>query len=210
MSTRQAARFVTFEGIEGSGKSSALAHARTWLEQCGIKTCIAREPGGTPLAEEIRTLVLRIRQEKVAPMAELLLLFAARAQLLAECIQPALSRGEWVLCDRFTDSTYAYQGAGRGMGERPVAELESLVLGALRPDLCILLDAPLEVALSRARGQDRIGSEEQQFMERARACYLERARQQPESCCIVDASLSLHEVCQAVTEALSGLLAEQA
>ncbi len=206
MSERQRGRFITLEGIEGSGKSTMLTHIRGWLKGQGLEVETTREPGGTPLAEEIRSLVLRPREERVDGLAELLLIFAARAQLLAENIRPVLAGGKWVLCDRFTDSTYAYQGAGRGLGEPPVAALEALVQGTFRPDLCLVLDAPVAVAVRRADNCDRIGAEEEEFMARVRACYLERARQRPDSYRVVDAARPLAEVQRAVEEALLPLL----
>ena len=210
MSKNQKGCLITFEGIEGSGKSTVLQHIQDWLQGRGQQVNVVREPGGTPLAEEVRSLVLCPREERVDDMTELLLIFAARAQLLAERVRPALARGEWVLCDRFTDSTYAYQGAGRQLGEEPVAKLETMVQGALRPDLCLLLDAPIADAIPRAVHADRIGAEKQDFMERVRSCYLERARQQPKRYRVVDASQPLAQVLHSVEEALRPCLERSA
>ncbi len=191
-------RFVVLEGGEGAGKSRSLQCLESHLENRGIDVICSREPGGTLLAEELRRLLLSRRKESLDPIAELLLLFAARAQHLAQRIRPALAQGTWVLCDRFSDSSYAYQGVGRGLGSAPVALLEQLVQGTLRPDLVLLLDVPpeqggvraapshrqaelmlpTETAVSGAPALapgDRIGEESLAFHRRVRACYLERA-----------------------------------
>jgi len=144
-------RFVTFEGIEGVGKSTQIAAAQSHLRSRGVDVCVTREPGGTPLAEKIRDLLLDDDNEAMAVDAELLLMFAARAQHLAQKILPELATGHWVLCDRFTDATYAYQGGGRGVGAQRVATIERWVQGTLQPDATILLDAPPDVGLARAR-----------------------------------------------------------
>lgn len=184
-------RFVVLEGIEGVGKTTQMAVARALLGARCPELVVTREPGGTPLAERIRELALAPGPEPLPPRAELLLMFAARAVHLAELIEPALARGAWVLCDRFTDASYAYQGAGRGLGSEAVAVLEREVQGALRPDLVVLLDAPVEVALGRVRARrgavDRFEAERAEFFERARACYLERARAAPDRYAVIDA-----------------------
>jgi dTMP kinase len=190
-------RFITLEGGEGVGKTTNLAFVRDYFAARGLPLCQTREPGGTPLAEEIRSLLLTPRAEVMAPDAELLLVFAARAQHLATVIQPALLRGEWVLCDRFTDATYAYQGGGRGLDVKTIAALETLVQGELRPGLTLLLDVPVEIGMARAaaRGEkDRFEREQGDFFERVRAAYLARAQARPQQFRIIDAGRSLGEV----------------
>jgi dTMP kinase len=194
------ARFVTMEGIEGVGKSTQIARLSTTLAQRAIAHAVTREPGGTPLAEKIRALVLAAADEPMPPCAELLLMFAARAVHLANCIEPALNAGRWVLCDRFTDATYAYQGAGRGLSEEAIAQLEQLVQGGRRPDLTILLDAPVELAMTRMRrrgeapAQDRFEAERADFFERVRLGYLKRAALAPDRIIVIDASRSESQV----------------
>jgi dTMP kinase len=203
-------RFITFEGTEGVGKSTQLETARSALEAAGIGVLVTREPGGTPMAEAIRELLLAPRQESVNSMTELLLMFAARAQHLHERIVPALEQGTWVLCDRFTDATYAYQGGGRGVPQEQIAALEQLVQGDLRPDHVILLDAPVEVGMARARSRsapDRFEREQAAFFQRIRDCYLERARLQPLRYHVVDAAQPLADVSRQVSGLITGLLA---
>jgi dTMP kinase len=191
-------KFITFEGIEGAGKSSQIEAARDLLTAQGKHVITTREPGGTPYAEQIRELVLRPSDEAVAPMAELLLIFAARAQHLNQLITPALAAGQWVLCDRFTDASYAYQSAGRGMSWDDIASLESLVQGALRPDCVFIFDLPVAVGLARAAARngatDRFECERAEFFERVRACYLRRAAEHPLSYNVLDASASMSAV----------------
>jgi len=195
-----AGRFITLEGIEGVGKSTQVARLSAALGLLGIAHVVTREPGGTPLAESIRDVVLSAREESLPPTAELLLMFAARAVHLANHILPSLRAGRWVICDRFTDATYAYQGGGRGLGVDTIAELESMVQGALRPDFTVLLDAPVENALARARRRnagapgDRFERERSEFFERVRNLYLARAAAEPERFAIVDATQSVDEV----------------
>jgi dTMP kinase len=189
--------FITVEGAEGVGKSTNMSFLETHLCERGIDLVVTREPGGTALGEDIRELLLRPRPEPVAASAELLLMFAARAQHINQVIEPALAAGRWVLCDRFTDATYAYQGGGRQLPVELIRELEQLVQGALRPDYTLLLDAPVSVGLSRAgnRGQlDRFEQEELEFFERVRATYLQLARESSGRYRIVDASCPLVEV----------------
>ena len=185
-------RFVTFEGIEGVGKSTQLERLRALLAAGGREVVATREPGGTPLAERIRGLVLERGEEGVPPAAELLLMFAARAVHTANRIRPALARGAWVLCDRYTDATYAYQGGGRGVADPTIAALAGLAHPDLQPDLTLLFDAPVGVALARARGRtadaDRIESETGVFFERVRAKYLELARRDPDRVRVIDAT----------------------
>lgn len=189
--------FITIEGTEGVGKSSNISLIAELLSEAGIDFIQTREPGGTPLAEAIRELLVSPRDEKVCDMTELLLVFAARAQHLEQRIAPALAAGKWVLCDRFTDATFAYQGAARGMGADTIAQLETLVQGERRPDLTLLLDAPVEIGMNRAgkRGAlDRFEQEQISFFERVRQCYLARAAAEPERYRVVDASRDLAAV----------------
>jgi len=203
------ARFVTFEGLEGAGKSTHIEAARAFLAAADRRTVVTREPGGTPLGERVRGLLLDPEGPAVDPRAEALLVFAARADHLAGVIRPALARGEWVLCDRFTDATYAYQGGGRGLDDRDIACLERWVQGALRPDRVLLLDLPGEEGLARASGRsrrDRFEREALEFFARARAKYLERARAEPERYRVIDARAPLEAVRARVLEALGELL----
>ncbi|HQU16319.1 MAG: dTMP kinase [Chromatiales bacterium 21-64-14] len=171
-------RFITVEGTEGVGKSTHMPFLESGLRDRGIDVVVTREPGGTPLGEAVRALVLDQRHQEMAPDTELLLMFAARAQHLAQVVLPALEAGSWVLCDRFTDATYAYQGGGRGVDPARIVELERFVQGDLRPDLTLLLDAPVEIGLERAgrRGPaDRFERETLDFFQRVRAAYRQRA-----------------------------------
>ena len=189
--------FITLEGPEGAGKSTNREHLAARLKEHGIEVVLSREPGGTPLAERIRELLLTPSDEVMNSDAELLLVFAARAQHLAEVICPALRRGAVVLCDRFTDATYAYQGGGRGLSEARIAELERFVQGDLRPDLTLVFDLPVEVGLARAaaRGRlDRFEQEGQVFFEAVRQAYLQRATQVPERYRVLDAAQPLEQV----------------
>ena len=190
-------RFITIEGGEGAGKSTAQAFLAEMLSAKGITVVQTREPGGTPLAEAIRRNLLSLDEEAPVEMAELLLVFAARAQHLAKVIEPALARGEWVLCDRFTDATYAYQGAGRGMSVEQINKLEELVQGDRRPDTVLLMDMPPEIGLQRAKARgalDRFEQEAQAFFERVREGYLRRAKLDPKRYVIVDAAKPLPKV----------------
>jgi dTMP kinase len=203
------ARFITLEGGEGAGKSTSLAFIRDYFAARGLPLVVTREPGGTPLAEQVRELLLQKRDEAVAPDAELLLMFAARAQHIAGLIRPALARGAYVLCDRFTDATYAYQGGGRGLSVARIAELEALVQGDLRPGLTLLLDLPVEQGLARAgerSEKDRFESEQEAFFERVRACYRARAAAEPGRFRVIDASRPIPEVQAALTAALDAWL----
>ncbi len=189
--------FITVEGGEGVGKTTNLKTLEQWIQAQGIPYVLTREPGGTPLAEDIRQLLLDKREESVSATAELLLVFAARAQHLQQVIEPALSAGKWVLCDRFTDATYAYQGGGRGMPGGGIAQLETLVQGELRPDLTLLFDAPVEVGMARAgrRGElDRFEQEKAAFFEQVRQCYLSRARAEPGRFHIIDTDRPLEQI----------------
>lgn len=200
-------RFITVEGIEGVGKSTQMRFIAQWLARYDVAPEVTREPGGTPLAEQIRGLVLSPRDEPMPEMAELLLIFAARAVHLENRIRPALAAGRWVLCDRFTDATFAYQGAGRGLSVERIAELERVVQRGLRPDLTLLLDTEPETGLGRARQRgeaDRFEQEELGFFHRVRQGYLERARAEPQRVRVVDAGGSVEQVQQSI----AGILTE--
>ena len=202
-------KFITIEGTEGVGKSTNLAYVHEWLTNSGVDVVVTREPGGTPLAEEIRALLLTKRDEAVDETAELLLVFAARAQHLQQVIKPALARGAWVLCDRFTDATYAYQGGGRGLDVATIAQLEQLVQGDLRPDLTLVLDIDVELGLQRARQRaelDRFESEAVAFFERVRAAYRALAEAAPARYAVVNAGQPLVAVQQDIDRVLQALL----
>ena len=189
--------FITVEGGEGVGKSTNIAFIRQRLEAAGVQLVVTREPGGTPLGEELREVLLAVRDGGISPMAELLLMFAARAQHIEEVIEPALAAGRWVLCDRFTDATYAYQCGGRGLDREAVATLESLVQGTLAPDCTLLLDAPVDTGMNRIEGRgepDRFEREELAFFERVRASYRQLANNSSGRYRIIDASRPLEEV----------------
>ncbi len=175
-------RFITLEGMEGVGKSTHLKFVCERLRARGLTVIETREPGGTPGADEIRATLLKVRGEGFDPRAELLLMFAARALHVSEVIRPALAAGTWVLCDRFTDASYAYQGGGRGIPMAEIAKLERMVLKGLKPDLTLLLDAKVSVGMARARQRgalDRFEQEQDPFFERVRRAYLARARREP-------------------------------
>jgi dTMP kinase len=198
-------RFITIEGIEGVGKTTNLEFIENDLRQRGISLLCTREPGGTPLAEDLRALLLDRRKEEVDAVTELLLMFAARAQHVSTVIKPALARGEWVLCDRFTDSSYAYQGGGRKIPEERIDALEHLVLGDFQPDLTIILDLPVEQGLLRAEkrsAKDRFEQEERLFFSRVRQVYLQRAKRFPQRCRVVKASAALQKVQESVAKIL--------
>lgn len=202
-------KFITIEGTEGVGKSTNLAFVSDWLAARGIKVLITREPGGTPLAEQLRELLLATRDEPVTPTAELLMIFAARAQHLEQVIKPALAQGTWVLCDRFTDATYAYQGGGRGLDKSVIAQLEQLVQGSLRPDLTLILDIDPELGLQRAAARaelDRFEREGSAFFNRVREAYRERVRANPAHYAQVDAGQPLAEVQDDIDLCLRALL----
>ena len=191
------AKFITVEGTEGVGKTTNINFIKSWLRQKEVKFVATREPGGTPLAEEIRDLLLKPRDELVVSSAELLLMFAGRAQHLNKVILPALQADTWVLCDRFTDATYAYQGFGRQMNSELIVQLENIVQGDIRPDLTLLLDIPVEIGLERAndRGDpDRCEQEQQDFFNRVRAGYLSLANEISDRYVVIDASQELQGV----------------
>lgn len=201
--------FITLEGGEGVGKSTNLAYIKHLIESHGGTVVTTREPGGTPFAENIRQLLLEKRDESVAETTELLLMFASRAQHIQHVIQPALAKGYWVLCDRFTDATYAYQGGGRGMDMDMIKWLEQKVQGSIRPDLTLLLDAPINVGMERAtkRGKlDRFESEKQVFFEKVRDTYLQRAEQNPNTIKIINAAQPLAQVQDEILLVIQALL----
>lgn len=194
-------RFITVEGTEGVGKSTNIDFLAESLRIRGKEVILTREPGGTPLAEELRNILLQPRDERISIETELLLMFAARAQHLENVIKPALERGAWVISDRFTDATFAYQGGGRGIPFNSISVLESLVQGPLRPDLTLLLDLPVEIGLRRASlrsAPDRFEQEKVAFFERVRQAYLQRAQQDPQRVKIIDASQPLTDVQQQI------------
>ncbi len=198
-------KFITVEGIEGVGKSTNMEFIHRQLQTAGKDVLVTREPGGTPLAEAIRELLLDPAFTGMDALCELQLMFAARAEHLAKVIRPALAAGRWVLCDRFTDATYAYQGGGRGLETAVIARLEDLVQGDFRPDLTLLLDVPVETGLARAslRGTlDRFEQEKIEFFERVRQSYLGMARKHPGRYRIIDASQSLEAVQQLIRDCL--------
>ncbi len=199
-------KFITIEGTEGVGKTTNIAFIENWLRTRNIDFTSTREPGGTPLAEEIRDILLTPRSESMAVATELLLMFAGRAQHLNKVILPTLETGQWVICDRFTDATYAYQGFGRGMDHELIRRLENLVQGDLRPDFTLILDVPVELGLQRA-GQrsspDRFEQEEIAFFERVRQGYLTLAKTQPRRYRVVDASGSIDNVQADIASALN-------
>ena len=206
--------FLTIEGVDGAGKTTAKDVVLRWLQACGREFITTREPGGTPLAEQLRTLVLAEHQEQVADTTELLLMFAARSQNLSERIEPALAADKVVVCERFTDATYAYQSGGRGIDEQRIAVLEQLVQGDRRPDMTLLLDIAPQVSLARVRGRvisqgdelDRIEQETLEFFQRVRATYLQRAATFAEQYVVIDASQSLPDVEQQIVAALQARL----
>jgi len=206
-------KFITIEGGEGVGKSTQISALRDLLATRGIEVVLTREPGGTPRAERIRQLLLEGSAETMPGTCELLLMFAARSTHIENVIRPALQRGAWVVCDRFTDATYAYQGGGRGLPLEHIATLENLVQGELRPDLTLLLDAPLDVSQARASARntaagssDRFEREQREFFERVRTAYLDRARREPNRFVVVDAAASVDAVAKSIRQAVESRL----
>ncbi len=191
-------RFITLEGGEGVGKSTQLSTVHDYLKAQGIPCVVTREPGGTTLGERLRELLLATSESAMAPLCELLLMFAARAEHIARVIEPALAAGTWVVSDRFIDASYAYQGGGRELSKATIDALAQLVVGHCRPNLTLLLDAPPEIGRARAAARrgtvDRFEAEQAAFFERVRAAYLARATQEPERVKVIDASLSQREV----------------
>ena len=203
--------FITVEGIEGAGKTTNLAFIRTVLEEAGMSVETTREPGGTPFAEEIRELLLSPRDEAVSSRAELLLMFAARAQHLETKVMPLINSGVHVLSDRFTDATYAYQGGGRGLSWTLIQQLEQMVQGDFRPDLTLLLCVNPEVGIARARKRgalDRFEQEKLEFYTRVQDAYMKRVAETPARFCVVDAQAPLDIIQPQIREALLAKLAE--
>lgn len=198
-------KFITLEGGEGVGKTTNMSFLKDYLSLHGIPVTLTREPGGTRLAEHIRTLLLESSDEVITDQAELLLMFAARAQHLKQVIEPALHAGSWVICDRFTDATYAYQGGGRNMSAQAIQWLENFVQGNLRPDLTFLFDAPVEIGLKRARQRsslDRIESETLAFFDQVRRAYLLQAKLEPERIKVIKSDQPLIDVQSEITRFL--------
>ncbi|MDC9725113.1 MAG: dTMP kinase [Gammaproteobacteria bacterium] len=202
--------FISIEGIEGAGKSTQLAFIQRYLSENGKQLKVTREPGGTELGEAIRTLLLTPTETGMAVDTELLLMFSARAEHVAQVIKPALNRGEWVLSDRFTDATFAYQGGGRGIDQQRINELAQWTLNGLQPDLTLLFDLPVELGqqrvLSRNQGVDRFEQEKVDFFQKVRNCYLQRAEKEPERIKIIDASQPIAEIEHQLTLILQPLL----
>lgn len=206
MKSIQRGRFVTFEGVEGAGKSTQLGLVREWLLQRGIDPLVTREPGGTKTAEQVRTLLLDSANTGIGADAELLLVFAARADHIAHCIEPALAAGRWVLCDRFTDATYAYQGGGRRLDWERIALLERFVQRGLVPDLTLLFDLPVRQGLARAHARsslDRFEREDLAFFERVRAAYHLVAEQHPGRVQVIPADRSADAIAADVRQCIS-------
>ena len=202
-------KFLTIEGGDGAGKSTNMEFICSKLATAGIDVVVTREPGGTSIGEELRELLIKPRDQGVDPIAELLMIFAARAQHISELIVPALERGSWVVSDRFTDASYAYQGAGREVGETAVSILENLVQGELRPDMTLILDLPVDIGMERAGKRaklDRFELEQRSFFERVRSCYLERSDSDSSRYRLIDASLPLNEVQAEIERNLNTLL----
>jgi dTMP kinase len=208
MTTPERGRFITVEGIEGVGKSTNLSFIANELRRAGHPVVETREPGGTSLGERIRALLLGT-ETRIAPLTELLLMFAARSTHLEEVIRPALASGKWVVCDRFTDASHAYQGGGRGLPTPTIETLAELVQGELQPDRTLLLDAPLQVSAERQSGRghrDRFEQEPSEFFERVRASYLAQADQDPRRIRVIDASQPLEKVQESIRGALADLI----
>ncbi len=205
----QTGKFITIEGGEGAGKSTNISFIKDYLEQHAIEVVLTREPGGTPLSERLREILLDKNETNMCSDTELLLMFAARAQHLNEVIMPSIREGKWVICDRFTDATYAYQGGGRGIAFERIAALENWVQGDVRPDMTIIFDLPVDVGLSRASNRsepDRFEQENIDFFTRVRNAYLDRAKQFPERYAIVNAEPQLDIVQQDLLSVLKTLV----
>lgn len=201
--------FITFEGVEGAGKTTNINYIAQKIKQSGQSFVLTREPGGTTLGEEIRSLLISKELPEMHPDTELLLMFAARAEHLQKVILPALSEGKWVLCDRFTDASYAYQGAGRGIDTKKIALLENMVQGTLRPDITFLFDLDAEIGLTRAKSRGETDRFEQQhidFFNRVRAQYLSMAESNAERYLIINAQHELKVVQQQIDEFLVKLI----
>jgi dTMP kinase len=202
-------RFITLEGPEGGGKSTHLAEMMACLEANGIEVVRTREPGGCALSEALREVLLDAQFQGMDALTELMLIFAARREHLAQVIWPALEKGQWVISDRFTDATYAYQAGGRGLDTHLIAEFEQRVQGDFRPDVTFLFDVPVEVGLARAQKRatlDRFEQEDRVFFDRVRTTYLNRAQAEPQRFRYIDASLSMQEVAHQVRNHMEKLL----
>lgn len=202
-------KFISIEGIEGAGKSTQIAFIQSFLAERNKKVVITREPGGTALGEEIRNLLLSPREGGMSDDAELLLMFAARAEHITQIIQPALAQGDWVICDRFVEATFAYQGGGRGISHQRIGQIADWTLQDLKTDLTLLFDLPVELGFSRVASRneaiDRFEQEKTSFFERVRADYLRQAKTSPERIKIIDASQDIAEVQEMVTVQLDKL-----
>ena len=202
-------KFITLEGGEGVGKTTNIVFVKEYLESHGVAVLQTREPGGTAMAEEIRNLLLKKNNEGICNEAELLMMFAARAQHINQVIRPALVQGKWVICDRFTEATYAYQGGGRNLDVSIISWLENLVQGDFRPDLTLLLDAPVDVGMKRANDRaelDRFESEKIDFFNRVRTAYLKLAKLHSDRILIVNANQGLPMVQREIQDAIDDLL----
>lgn len=214
MTAAAGARFITLEGIEGAGKSTVARHVVEWLQARGHRVRLTREPGGTALAERVRAIVLERGGETLSAATETLLMFAARGIHVENLIRPALARGEWVVCDRFTDATRAYQGAGRGVSRELIEELAQAIHPQLVPDCTLLLDLPASLGLARSKRRtgdapaDRFEIEPAQFFERVRTAYLELARREPRRIRLIDAAQELSGVRQQIEIVLQSLIEE--
>jgi dTMP kinase len=204
---KRPARFISLEGGDGSGKSTQIARLVAALNKRGIATLATREPGGSPGAEEIRKLVLTGEPGRWDVMTETLLMFAARADNVARAIKPALAAHKWVICDRFTDSTYAYQGAGGGLARETIRRLETLALGDFRPDLTLILDVPVDIGIARTHGrahdETRFEKFNSDFHERLRQAYLSIARRDPMRCVVIDAAADEDTMAKAIWTAVA-------
>jgi len=203
-------KFISVEGIEGAGKSTQIQFIKSYLENFNKSVIVTREPGGTPLGEEIRELLLRPRKDGMSDNTELLLMFAARAEHIKQVILPALAAGKWVVCDRFVDATFAYQGGGRGIHEQRISSLSDWTLDGLKTDLTLLFDLPVQIGQQRVNQRllekDRFEQEKTDFFEKIRQCYLDRAVNEPERIQIIDASQSIDNIQQQVSISLNKLL----
>jgi dTMP kinase len=202
-------KFITVEGIEGVGKSTNIEFIRQALATAGKRVIVTREPGGPEVSEAIREVLLSPELPSMHPDTELLLMFAARAEHLHQRILPAIEQGDWVVCDRFTDATYAYQGGGRGIARERIAALEGFVQGDLRPDATILLDTDVDTGLSRAKNRgaaDRFEQETVNFFERVRDCYLDMAKAEPRRYHVVNAALPLTDVQAQIAAVIDALV----
>jgi len=210
---KQKSLFITLEGTEGVGKTSNLEYIKSLLDQAGIEYIVTREPGGTPMGEALREMLLGEAFKGMSDDTELMLMFAARAEHVAQVIEPALQKGQWVLCDRFTDATYAYQGGGRQLDMERIRGLEQWVLGDLKPDLTLLLDAPVEIGRERAgkrSAPDRFEQERDAFFNRVREAYLARAKAEPGRIKVIDASVELEAVQQQIAQVLLNYIQQHA